>query len=74
MNWVLMIASLVVAFLVFTFLVKVVRAAIGTAIALALVVLVLQLVFGIGPGELWRQLGPTLLSLWDWLRGLIAGA
>ncbi|GAB4376560.1 MAG: hypothetical protein Kow00121_23880 [Elainellaceae cyanobacterium] len=66
MDWILLVAALVVSFLVFGFLVRVVRAAIGTAIAIALVVLALQLVFGIGPNDLWQEVE----NLWDglWLR------
>lgn len=67
MNWILLIAALIVSFLVFTFVLKVARAALSTAIALALVVLVLQLVFGIGPLELWQQ----VKGLWDTLWNLV---
>lgn len=61
MNWVILIAALIVSFLVFTWLIRVVKATIGTAIAIALIVLVLQLVFGIGPQDLWEQ----VVGLWD---------
>ncbi|MCU0570169.1 MAG: hypothetical protein MUF49_26795 [Oculatellaceae cyanobacterium Prado106] len=69
MTWVILFASLIVAFLVFAWLVKVVKATIGTAIAVAVVVLALQLFFGIGPQELWQQIsqlvGDQVMKWWD---------
>jgi hypothetical protein len=73
MTWIIVIASLVVAFLVFAWLLKVVKATLGMALAIAGVVLALQLFFGIGPGELWsqvvqlwnNQLGKLWESLWQ---------
>ncbi len=53
---IILIAAIFVAWLVFTWLVKVVKASISTAITIAVIVLILQLVFGIGPQELWRQI------------------
>ncbi len=64
MEPVLIIAALIVSFLVFTFLFRVAKSAISTAITIAVVVLLLQLVFGVRPGELWEQ----IISLW---RGLL---
>ncbi|MBE9177642.1 hypothetical protein IQ268_03495 [Oculatella sp. LEGE 06141] len=64
MDWIILIAALVVSFLVFTLLIRVVKATIGTAIAIAAIVLVLQLVFGIGPGDLWEQ----IRALWENVR------
>jgi predicted PurR-regulated permease PerM len=56
MELIILIASLLVSWLVFTWLVKVLKASIGTAISIAIVVLILQLAFGIGPQELWQQI------------------
>jgi len=64
MELLLLLIALFVAFLVFTWLVKVVRATISLAIAIALVIIVLG-IFGIGPGELWE----TLTGLWSRLFG-----
>jgi hypothetical protein len=64
MEPVLIIAALIVSFLVFTFLLRVAKSAISTAVTIAIVVLLLQLVFGVGPGELWEQ----MVRLW---RGLL---
>jgi hypothetical protein len=61
MSWLVIGASLLVAFIVFGWMLKVVKATIGTALAIAGVVLALQLFFGIGPGEIWSQ----LVQLWN---------
>jgi predicted PurR-regulated permease PerM len=53
---VILIGALVVTWLVFQWLIKVVKTSIGTAIAIAVVVLILQLAFGIGPQQLWEQI------------------
>jgi succinate-acetate transporter protein len=69
MSWILLIGALLVSFLVFTFLVKVLRAAVSTAIALALVVLVLQILFGINPGQVWQ----AVTGLWENLQRMMSG-
>lgn len=69
MNLILLVAALILSFLIFTFLVKVLRAAIGTALAIAVVVLVLQLLFGIGPAQVWEQLQELWHSLWRMIPG-----
>jgi hypothetical protein len=61
MTWLIVIASLLVAFLVFAWLLRVVKATIGTALAIAAIVLGLQLFFGVGPQELWLQVS----QLWN---------
>jgi glycerol-3-phosphate acyltransferase PlsY len=53
---IIVIAALIISWLVFTWLVKVLKASIGTAIAIAIIVLILQLAFGIGPQQLWQQI------------------
>lgn len=60
MESVLIIVALIVSFLVFTFLIKVVKSAIGTAITIAIIVLAMQIIFGIGPRELWQE----IVNLW----------
>ena len=49
---IIFLAALVVAWLIFTWLLKVALASISTALAIAVIVLMLQLIFGIGPQEL----------------------
>lgn len=73
MDLVLLIAAIVISFLVFTWLVKIVKATIGTAITIAIVVLVLQLVFGIGPGQVWQQVSQFLQQLFQSLGRLVTG-
>ncbi|MDB9312339.1 hypothetical protein PN462_04420 [Spirulina sp. CS-785/01] len=53
---ILLIASAIVAWVIFTFLLKVIKASLQTAITVALVVLILQIFFGIGPQQFWDYL------------------
>ncbi|NEQ27769.1 MAG: hypothetical protein F6K28_53985 [Microcoleus sp. SIO2G3] len=64
MEIVLLIGAVVITILVFSFLVKVVRAAIGTAIMIAAIVLILQ-VLGIGTGDLWQALRDLWQNFWN---------
>ena len=67
MNFILLIGAIVISLLVFGFVPKVMRAAIGTAIGIALIVLVLQLIFGVAPKEVWE----TLQDFWENLLRLL---
>jgi len=69
MSWILLIGALLISFLVFTFLVKVLRAAVSTAIALALGVLVLQILLGMNLGQVWQ----SVTGLWENLQRIISG-
>lgn len=69
MNIILLVAAIVVTFLVFTWLVKVVKATIGTAIAIALLILALQLFFGIGPLQVWQQMSQFFQAVWQTVTG-----
>ncbi|HAN75263.1 MAG TPA: hypothetical protein DCQ51_04240 [Planktothrix sp. UBA8407] len=62
---IILLASLLVAWLVFTWAVQVLKASISTAIAIAVIVLILQLVFGIGHQELLDHLIQLPQRLWD---------
>lgn len=62
---IILLASLLVAWLVFTWAVQVLKASVSTAIAIAMIILILQLVFGIGPGELLEHLIQLPQRLWD---------
>ncbi|MEM8778999.1 MAG: hypothetical protein AAGF26_09030, partial [Cyanobacteria bacterium P01_G01_bin.49] len=55
-NLILLIAALLVSWLVFRWLLTVVKASAGTALAIAAIVLLLQLKFGISPQELWTEI------------------
>jgi uncharacterized phage infection (PIP) family protein YhgE len=69
MNIILLVAALIVTFLVFTWLVKVVKATVGTAIAIALLILALQLFFGIGPMQVWQQVSQFFQAVWQTITG-----
>ena len=63
---IILLASLLITWFVFNWLIKVLKASIGTAIAIAVVILVLQIVFGINNQQIWEQiinLPQTLLDL-----------
>ncbi|MEM1366776.1 MAG: hypothetical protein AAGG02_01930 [Cyanobacteria bacterium P01_H01_bin.15] len=59
-----LIAAVVIAWLVFAWLFNIIKTSLGTAFKIALIVLLLQLFFGIGPQQLWKQvqLLPQLLQ------------
>jgi uncharacterized SAM-binding protein YcdF (DUF218 family) len=65
---IIFIAAIAISILVFTWLVKVVKATLSTAFAIALILLAAQIVFGIGPADLWQQGSEWLQSLWQSLR------
>ncbi len=69
MNMILLIAAILVTFLVFTWLVKVVKATLSTAIAIALLILILQLFFGIGPAQVGRQVAQLFQTIWQTVTG-----
>jgi type IV secretory pathway TrbL component len=62
---ILLIAALIVTFLVFTWLIKVAKATLQTALTIAVIVLILQLVFGIGPTQLWQQITEIPQLIWQ---------
>lgn len=66
---IILLAALIVSWLVFTALIKVVKTTVSTAIAIAAIVLVLQLVFGINPQDLWQQ----IITLPQTLQQIITG-
>ncbi len=61
---IVLIAALIVSWLVFAALINVVKTTVKTAIAIAAIVLVLQLVFGIAPQTLWQQMTQLPEILW----------
>ncbi len=66
---IILIAALIVSWLVFTALIKVVKTTVSTAIALTAIVLVLQLVFRINPHDLWQQITQLPQILWHIVTG-----
>jgi hypothetical protein len=69
METILFLAAIVIAFLVFTWLVRVVRVTVNAAITIALLVLALQLLFGIGPEAVWQQLQALVNGVLELFRG-----
>lgn len=71
MDLVLLIGAIAISLLIFTFLLRVAKAAIGTAFLIALIFFGVQILLGVGPDELWQQ----TLRLWEniW-RSLFGGA
>lgn len=59
------IAAIVVSWLIFTWLVTVIKATVKTAILIALLVLGLQLIFGIGMTDLWSPVQGFLSKTWE---------
>lgn len=52
---IILVAALIVAWLVFTSLVRILKTTVSTAIAVAVIVLILQLGFGVQPQQ-WQQI------------------
>ena len=65
MNLILVAAAIVISVLVFTWLIKVVKATVGTALVIAAIVLVMQFVFGIGADKLIQQVWELGQYLWQ---------
>ncbi|MBW4637926.1 MAG: hypothetical protein KME05_06770 [Gloeocapsa sp. UFS-A4-WI-NPMV-4B04] len=65
----ILIAALIVSWLIFTALIKVVKTTVSTAIAIAAIVLVLQLAFGVNPQDLWQQITQLPQTLWHTITG-----
>lgn len=69
MDIALLIAALIVSFLVFTWLIKVVKATLSTALTLAIVVLAFQLFYGFGFQDIVQPLGDFLRRIWAMVTG-----
>jgi len=65
----ILIAALIVSWLIFTALIKVVKTTASTAIAITAIVLVLQLAFGVNPQDLWQQTTQLPQTLWHTITG-----
>ncbi len=66
---IILIAAIVVSWLVFTALIKIVKTTATTAIAIAGIILILQLGFGIGYQDLWQQITQLPQLLWKLVTG-----
>ena len=54
---VLVVAAIAVSLLLVTLLVRILKAGLGLILTILALVLVLQYVFGISPGQLWGEIG-----------------
>ena len=66
---IILIAALIVSWLVFTALIKIVKTTVTAAIAIAGIILILQLVFGIGYQDLWEQITKIPQLVWNIVTG-----
>ena len=66
---IILIAAIVVSWLVFTALIKIVKTTATTAIAIAGIILILQLGFGIGYQDLWEQITQIPHLVWNIITG-----
>jgi lysylphosphatidylglycerol synthetase-like protein (DUF2156 family) len=64
MDWIVLIAALIVVLLLLGFVGQAIKSAISTAILIAIVLLILQLVFGVSPTELWQEIAGLGQALW----------
>lgn len=60
-----LIAALVVSWLVFTALLKIVKTTATTAMTIAAIILALQIIFGIDLQDLWQQLVQLPQAIWQ---------
>jgi type IV secretory pathway TrbL component len=67
MDLILLIAAILISALVFTWLFKIVKATITTALTIAVIVLALQIVFGIGPTQVWQQVSQIPQIIWKFV-------
>ncbi len=51
-----MLVALIVAWIVFTILVKIVKTTVSSAITIAAIVVLLQISYGITPQDIWNQI------------------
>lgn len=69
MNLILLGAAIVISVLVFTWLVKIVKATVSTALIVAAIVFALYFLFGVGPDKLLQEIAQLVQSLWQFVSG-----
>jgi hypothetical protein len=62
---ILVIVAIGISILIFTGLIKIVKTTVSTALTVALVLLAVQILFGIGPADIWQQINTWLQNLWS---------
>lgn len=65
---IILIASIIITWLVFTWLIKVVKASLQTAVTIAVIVMILQIVFGIRYQEVWQQIINLPQFIWQFFQ------
>jgi hypothetical protein len=65
MNWIILLAAIIISVLIFTWFVGTLKDTIRMAIAVAAILLILLWLFGIHPREIWQQ----FRAIWLWLIG-----
>jgi len=68
MNFLVIIVAFVISWLVFTALLKILKTTVTTALTIALLVLALQLVWGITPQTVWQQVQPIWQAIVGWVQ------
>lgn len=68
MNTPLIIGALIVAVVIVLWLINVIKTTIQTALLIGVVIFALQLIFKVGPLDLWRQIQRMVGGLAQWLR------
>lgn len=66
---IILIAAIVVSWLAFTALLKVLKTTVATAITIAVIILILQILFGITYLDLWEQIVQFPQYLWRMVTG-----
>ncbi|MGV0028517.1 hypothetical protein [Phormidesmis priestleyi] len=69
MNLILIAAAIAISVLVFTWLIKVVKATVTTALVIAAIVLILQFFFGIGADRIFDQAIQIIQYVWQMIFG-----
>ncbi|MGA1263315.1 MAG: hypothetical protein ACO331_05325 [Prochlorothrix sp.] len=68
-NLIVLISALVVAWLIFTWVLNVLKATLTTAFVVAIIAAALSIIVGIGPSELFNQVINLPQTLLDLVRG-----
>jgi len=69
MNFVILIAAIAIAVLAFTWLVGVIKTTIRTALSVAVIIVALLVVFGIGPDVVFRQVAQIFQTIYQAIFG-----
>ncbi len=66
---IILVAAIVVSWLAFTALLKVLKTTITTALSIAAIILILQILFGITYLDLWEQITAIPTTIWRTITG-----